>query len=204
MSEAHPLDSKHRLEALSDGIYAIALTLLVLELKIPALPHSTTESQLAEALLAVGPKALTWVLSFWIIGLFWLGQLRLLRLAKSLNTGLTFIELVHLSLITLFPFTTALLGEFLSHTVAAALYAGHLVLIAVVSWWRIAYFVTHSELHGPDVSPMVVTALRRRGLLLTGCAFATFGLAFVFPPWNTLAMLPTLLIFRPPRPGMSA
>lgn len=196
MTPAQSPVSKHRLEALSDGIYAIALTLLVLELKLPALPHPVTDSLLVQALRAIVPKALTWLLSFWIIALFWLAQQRLLRLASLLSPRLSFIELLHLSLISLFPFSTALLGEYARHKPAAVIYAAHLLLIALVSWWRMAYFVGHTELHGPDMSPTVVRSMKARAWLLTGCSLATLCLAFVVPGLNTLAMLPTVLMHR--------
>ncbi len=188
--------SKHRLEALSEGIYAIALTLLVLERKLPALPHTVTDSLLVEALRALVPKALTWLLSFWIIALFWVAQQRLFRLASSLSPRLSSIELLHLSLISLFPFSTALLGEHARHKPAAAIYAAHLLLLALVSWWRIAYFVSRTELHSSAMSRTVVRSLKVRAWLLTGCSLATLCLAFVVPGLNTLAMLPTVLMLR--------
>ena len=196
MTPARSTVSKHRLEALSDGIYAIALTLLVLELKLPALPRAVTDALLAEALRALVPKALIWLLSFWIIALFWLAQQRLFHLASSLSPRLSFIELLHLSLISLFPFSTALVGEHARHTPAAAIYAAHLLLLALVSWWRIAYFGRHTELHGSDVSPTVIRSLKVRAWLLAGCSLATLCLAFLVPGLNTLAMLPTVLLLR--------
>ena len=75
---ASPPISKARLEALSDGIYAVVLTLLVLELKLPPLPEASG-SALNAALLALLPKGLVWMLSFWVAALFWLAQGRVLR-----------------------------------------------------------------------------------------------------------------------------
>ena len=74
---ASPPISKARLEALSDGIYAVVLTLLVLELKLPPLPEASG-SALNAALLALLPKGLVWMLSFWVAALFWLAQGRVL------------------------------------------------------------------------------------------------------------------------------
>src|SRR6185436_2891881 len=127
---------KHRLEALSDGIYAIALTLLVLELRLPADLHSGGEADLGKALLHLLPKLFAWVLSFWVIALFWLAQQRLFRLCSHVDGKLVAGELVQLALISLFPFSNALLGEHGGRVLTSAVYAAHLLGLALVSWCR--------------------------------------------------------------------
>ena len=81
---ASPLISKSRLEALTDGVYAVALTLLALDLKLGALPEPAVAS-LGAALAALLPKALVWALSFWVGALFWLAQNRVLRQYEGLD-----------------------------------------------------------------------------------------------------------------------
>lgn len=185
---------KHRLEALSDGIYAIALTLLVLELKLPALPPGVNDAALRGALLDLLPKALTWLLSFWVMAMFWLAQFRLYRLSLVLDWSMVWIELMQLALISLLPFSTALIGEHGDLTTAAALYSLHLLAISVLSWARTLHVLAHAELHSADLSPAVATVLRVRAWVLVVCAMATLVLAFFIPGWNMLAMLPTALM----------
>jgi uncharacterized membrane protein len=114
MSATYPHESavkKHRLEALSDGLYSIALTLLVLELKIPALPHGASEAALREALIEALPKVFARLLSFSVIALFWMLQQRLYRYATTLDRTLVRIELALLALVSTLPFATAVIGE---------------------------------------------------------------------------------------------
>lgn len=189
----HP-QLKHRLEALTDGIYAIALTLLVLELKLPGLPHAASDAVLRQALVALLPRGLTWLLSFWVMAVFWLAQVRLYRLSAALDWPMVWIELAQLSLISLLPFSTALLGEHGGHVTAAAVYGGNLLAIAGFSWVRTSHLLRHPDLHAPDLSAPVARVLRARSWVLVGCAGTAFVLAFFIPGWNLLAMLPTALL----------
>ncbi len=195
-SHVLPFSSKHRLEALSDGIYAIALTLLVLELKVPVLEYRVGEAEFQQALLHLLPKALTWLLSFWVMVMFWLAQLRLYRLTKAVDWSMVWIELMQLALISLLPFSTGLMGEYGIYRTASAIYAGHLLLIALLSWVRTAHLLRSPELHVAELRPEVARSLRLRVWTLTACAAAAFLLAFVAPVLNTLAMLPTALLPR--------
>jgi len=187
---------KHRLEALSDGIYAIALTLLVLELRLPAELPSEGDAELGNALLHLLPKLFAWVLSFWVIALFWLAQQRLYRLCAHLDGALVGLELSQLALISLFPFSNALLGEHGGRVLTSGIYAAHLLALALLSWRRTSHFLRHPELQAAEMTPALVRTLRVRSRLLAACTFATFALAFVVPGWNTLAMVPTALMSR--------
>lgn len=191
-----PFTSKHRLEALSDGIYAIALTLLVLELKVPQVPHGASEEVLIQALLDLLPKGLSWLLSFWVMVIFWLAQLRLYRLSAAIDWSMAWTELMQLALISLLPFSTALMGEYGGFRTAAAIYSAHLLAIALLSWQRTAHLLRYPSLHVPELTPRVARSLRIRVWTLTGCASAAFLLAFVAPGLNAFAMLPTALLPR--------
>jgi uncharacterized membrane protein len=188
--------AKHRLEALSDGVYAIALTLLVLELKLPALPHGASDAALRAALLQLLPKGFAWLLSFWVIAMFWLAQQRLFRVCQALDGNMVRLELLQLCLISLFPFSNALMGEYGGQVTPAAIYAGHLLAIALVSWARTLYFARHPELHTADMSGQLTRVSLRRGALVAACALAALLLAFVVPTLNMLAMLPTVFLSR--------
>ena len=194
--ESYPIVSKARLEALSDGLYAIALTLLVLELKLPALSDHPTNDELLSALTSIAPKAFAWCLSFWVIAQFWLIQQRLFHFVARLNPTMVAIELGSLCLISLFPFTTALMGEFGMRVVGAVPYAAHLLAIAVVLLLRFSYFIRHKELHAAAMSPDHERVMWVRAWVFAACSAATFFLAFFVPPYNTLAMLPILFLSR--------
>lgn len=181
--------TKHRLEALSDGVYAIALTLLVLELKLPDLGHHTTDATLRAALVALVPKIFAWLLSFAVVALIWIAQQRLYRVADRLDWGLTRIELLMLALISLLPFSTALVGEYGNLVTGSAIYAGHLAALAFTGWMRVQRFIAHPELHAANADPATLLDMRSRSRIFLGCTGASLVLAPFLPGYNMFAML---------------
>lgn len=185
--------AKHRLEALSDGVYAIALTLLVLELKLPPLPHEATDAALRAALVELLPKVLAWLLSFGVIALIWMAQQRLYRVSEQLDRALVRIELVMLALVSLLPFTTALVGEYGGRVTSSGLYAAHLVAIALAGVLRVQHFLRHRELHVGGLDAATTRGMRTRSWVFLVCTVATLVLAAFLPGWNMLAMIPAAL-----------
>jgi uncharacterized membrane protein len=190
--ERQPI-GKQRMEALSDGIYAIALTLLVLDLKVPSLPSGASEQALQQALLALLPKVSTWLSSFWIMSLSWLAQQRLYALCVALDRAMIWTELAQLAVISLIPFTTALAGAYRTHPTVAVIYGAQFLVAMLLSYVRTNHLLKTPALHSPDLTPRISSRLRLRMRVLIGCAAVTTALAFVFPRWSTLGMLPAVL-----------
>jgi hypothetical protein len=111
-----------RLAALSDGIFAVAMTLLVLDLHIPTAAQVHGERELAAALCALGPQWLTYGMSFLTLGIFWAGQQTQLNHIGEGTRDLTWIHLGFLFSITLMPLSTRLLAEFITYRLALGLY----------------------------------------------------------------------------------
>jgi uncharacterized membrane protein len=196
MNEArHPPGDigKQRIEALSDGLYAIALTLLVLELKLPSLAHGATNADLLRALGELMPKVLTWFLSFWVMAVLWLSQVRVYHLVHSLSRTMVRLELTQLACVSLMPFSTALIGEHGDLPAAAVIYAANMLAITLTGALRTRELLRHGE---PLPEPVART-LRMRSYALPACATAAVVLGFFFPGWNMLAMLP--MVFIPAR-----
>src|SRR5580704_5674848 len=107
-----------RLAALSDGDFAFAMTLLVLDLKAPASEAIHSEQGLWLALTALAPKLLMYVMSFMTLGIFWVGQQSQLNHLERSDRGLSWIHLVFLFFVTMTPFSTALLAEFTGYRIA--------------------------------------------------------------------------------------
>lgn len=197
MDEAQRLPGdigKQRIEALSDGLYAIALTLLVLELKLSSLGEAATNADLLHALRELMPKVLTWGLSFWVMAVLYLSQIRFYALLQSLSPAMVRLELVLLAFVSLMPFSTALLGEHGNLPAAAVVYAANMLAITLTGALR-----TREVLHHPRVLLEPLQAPQRRTLkmrscVLPACAATAFVLGFFFPGWNMLAILPMVLI----------
>ena len=168
---------KDRLEAFSDGVIAILITIMVLELKIPQ--RSTWA-----ALRALVPVFLTYVLSFVNLGIYWNNHHHLLQVTERINGRILWANLHLLFWLSLFPFFTGWMGENRFATLPTAAYGVVLLLAAI------AYFVLQSAIvaeHGPDST--LASALGRdlKGKISPVIYSAAIPLAFV-DRWIALAL----------------
>ena len=199
-SKASGAMTSHRLETFCDGVLAIAITLLVLEIKVPAIAHADANS-LGLALASKWPLLLSTLLSFIAIGSYWVNHHHFLNVLKGINHGFILLSLFWLLCVCLIPFTTAVLGETMLHAdsiyVAAPLYLTGLALPSLawaLSWW----YADKSNLIDTSISE----AQRRRiGKLFIASATAHIlwiAVAFVLP-WTALAVgtVQTLTYLRP-------
>jgi uncharacterized membrane protein len=129
-----------RVEAFSDGVFAIAITLLILEVRVP---RDLENGQLGPALLRMWPSYVAFLTSFGTIGVMWVNHHRLFSMIHRVEDGLMGLNLLLLLGVTWIPFPTALLAEHLltpDQRIAAALYAGSFFIIAIVFnvLWRYA------------------------------------------------------------------
>jgi uncharacterized membrane protein len=173
--------STARLEAFSDGVFAIAATLLILDISIP--PNSP---DLARALAREWPHYATFAVSFITIGIIWVNHHSQFTVITRVDRTLLFINLALLMVVAFIPFPTGLLASYLrsgnSQHVAAALYAGtFLVLgIAFFATWR--YAATKDHLHGGTLTDAEVRRLVQRNFVGLGPYAVAIGLAFVSAP----------------------
>lgn len=166
--------SLERIGALSDGLFAIAMTLIVLEIHVPAPTGIATESDLWANLIPLGPRFLTYLLTFLTLGIFWNGQQTQFGHFTRANRDLSWLSLLFLALVALFPFTTSLLAEFFSYRVALAFYWLDIFLcgLALFAIWT---YAERAGLLREDVGPEVGRAVRRR--IVVGQALYAIGMA---------------------------
>ncbi len=153
-----------RITALSDGVFSVAMTLLVLDLRTPAADLIHSEHDLLNALLALTPRLVTYLMSFLTLGIFWLGQqVQLDRLSRS-GRDLVWIHLGFLCAVTLVPFSTALLAEHINYRVALVVYWANILLLGLLLLWTWKEAV-RAKLVREDTSPDIVAAIYRRILI---------------------------------------
>src|SRR5262252_535271 len=124
-----------RILALSDGVFAIAITLLILEISIPA---TTDDSGLTKTLLGLWPQYLTYVLSFLVIARFWVTHHQAFQLIGRYDAVLVWLNLLLLMFVAFLPFPTAVIGEHNRSPAAAVLYGATVVAAGMASaayWW---------------------------------------------------------------------
>lgn len=208
MTDSQKLDRDEketgRIEAFSDGVYAIAITLLVLELKAP---KGLSAASLRAALLEQWPSYAAFLVSFLTIGIMWINHHRLFSLIRRSSEGLLVLNGLQLLTVTVVPFPTALVAEYLGHeggVLAAAVYTGWSNVIGVVYnlLWRYAASSKRrpSLLRVAPDSPEVraIQAQYRYGPLWYGLAFA---LSFASPALAVALCGGLALYFAiPPRP----
>lgn len=144
-SQALELTS-NRLEALTDGVFAIAMTLLVLELRISEAAGHLSSSELMTAIIGLFPNFLAYVISFAILGIFWVGHHNFFHLVKRVDRPFLWVNIFGLLFVSLIPFSAALLGRYGSEPVSIIVYALNLTLAGLVFGFGWRYATKHGLL----------------------------------------------------------
>jgi uncharacterized membrane protein len=160
-----------RLAALSDGIFAVAMTLLVLDLHIPAAAQVHSEGDLLLALGAMGPQWTAYGMSFLTLGIFWAGQQTQLNHIGKGTRDLAWIHLGFLFAITLMPLSTRLLAEFITYRAALAIYWLNIFAPGMMLYWSWAYAI-RADLIKPETSEEIRNSICRR-ILIAQSLYAT-------------------------------
>ena len=168
-----------RLEALADGVFAFAMTVLVLDLRQPVADAIHSEHELRLALLALAPRFLTYVMSFITLGIFWLGKQAQLNLLEKSNRDVVWIHIGILASVSLIPFSTALLAEFITYRTALLIYWGNIFVLGLLLLfsWRLS---RKFGLTKPDLPADIDSAIYRRiivaqALYAVGAALCVFS-----------------------------
>jgi uncharacterized membrane protein len=187
-----------RVEAFSDGVFAIAITLLVLEIKVPDPDVTGHGSTLLQALRGLWPSYLGYVISFVTIGVMWVNHHSMFVLIRRTDRYFLLLCVFFLMWIAFLPFPTALLAEYLSEPrgrrVAVATYRASFVLIALAYnalWWYAAH---EGRLLEPDADRSAVQTISRRYLIGPTAYLVSLVLAFI-NVWASLAVHFVLVAF---------
>src|ERR1700722_5301219 len=173
--------SVERLAALSDGIFAVAMTLLLLDLRVPATEAIHSGYDLQHALLAISPQVVMYLMSFVTLGIFWVGQQTQLNYLERSHRTLAWIHMVFLFAVTLTPFSTRLLAEFIVYRTALVAYWLNILLLggSLYLTWNCARDLGLVKADAPADLPraiqrriVIAQSLYAFGALL--CVFSTY------------------------------
>jgi uncharacterized membrane protein len=164
-----------RLGSLTDAVFAVALTLLVLDIR---LPEGTLVGDVPARLLELAPKLLVYLISFVIIGGAWGSHQRMFSQIKRGDGLLVWFNLFSLLFVTLLPASAALLGSFPDNLIAVICFAVDVIFIQLTAWllWRHA---SKHSLINPFLDPRVVAAISRRLNLSTVAVCLSIPLALI-------------------------
>ena len=180
-----------RLETFCDGVFAIAITLLVLEIKVPTAERVHAEGGLLPALAALWPSYVGYLIGFFTIGIMWTNHHAIFLHVRRTDRYFLLINVLFLLFIAFIPFPTAVLAEYLPEPAerrgAVMLYSATMVLMALAynAVWR--YAVWGGRLLAPDADRVAVRTISRRYAVGPFAYFATLLLAIV-SPWASLTL----------------
>jgi uncharacterized membrane protein len=176
---------------LSDGVFAITMTLLVLEIKVPALEGAAAAKELPHQLLALWPKFAAYAISFVTLGVYWVGHHLQFASIHRADRNLLWINILFLLCTGFVPFTTALMGEYWTEPLPVVLYGLNLVAVSLMIWVHWTYASRGRRLIAPEIDDGIIVSASRVILLgpvvyaiaialawvHTGISIALYGLA---------------------------
>jgi uncharacterized membrane protein len=192
-----PNRTDHALERLvffSDAVFAIAITLLVLEIHVPQLPRGSADLAYVQALAQLIPSFIGYIISFWVVGMFWLGHHRAFSLADRHSPRMLGWNLFLLGIIAFMPFATAFLAQNMSARVPTLFYCITLLGAALLNV-RVVWIATGPEMVDQAVDPAAILYCRRRSLSVVLGA-ATAILCGIFLPRYAQVALISIPVWR--------
>jgi uncharacterized membrane protein len=194
-----------RIEAFSDGVFAIAITLLVIEIGVPHVEGEGTT--LFGKLVEQWPSYLAYVISFLQIGVIWANHHNRFRFVARSDHVLLFLNILFLMCVAFIPFPTALLADYLQgaeRATAGAVYAGTLAVTAIFFTLLWLYAAANYRLVDRSLDPFVLRAMTRRYLAGMVAYLVAFALAFVNVTASLASIVALALLFVLPEPGERA
>jgi uncharacterized membrane protein len=169
---------KNRLEALIDGIFAVALTLLVLDIKLPEDAVFSSNQDLWSKLVDLERHLAIYVITFAVIGIKWIGHHLQFHYVRYTDRRLIWINLLFLLLISFLPFATDMVGDHQDLVLPVEIYGLALLVLSGVSYLHIDYLSRHPHLASPELTPAAVRLLKQRILLFCLLPIVSMALAF--------------------------
>jgi len=196
--------SVERLAALSDGIFAVAMTLLVLDLRVPSKESVHGEHDLWLGLCAMMPQLVAWLMSFLTLGIFWAGQQAQLNQVERSDRHFAWIHLAFLSAVSVLPFSTRLLAEFIALRTALLVYWANVLGLGVVLYvsWR---YAARAGLLRADLPAGTGRAIERR-IVGAQALYAVGAALCVFNPYASIGFIVLVQLnfaIAPPIPGLA-
>jgi uncharacterized membrane protein len=134
--------NKNRLEAFSDGVFAIVITLLVLDIRIPEEEYS----KLPELLLGLLPRVISYAMSFAIIGIYWVGHHQSFQLINKTDGGFLWLNILLLLFVSFIPFPTSLMGRYPMQSLPIFIYGANLICTNATAFAMLIYLKKHPHL----------------------------------------------------------
>jgi len=168
-----------RLDQLSDGIFAIVMTILVFQIELPELWGPVTNLGLWLEVEKLLPLALSYVLSFALLFTYWRAHHFFISIyAKNIDSMLTNINALFFMLISLVPFSASILGQYSKNELAIIIFGTHIILIGLCLYWMRSYVLYSPHIHNPEISKREIHGSTVRTLVPVVFALIAMPLSF--------------------------
>src|SRR5689334_2882818 len=187
---------KSRLEAFSDGVFAIVITLLILDIRFPDVDYN----QFGETLVALLPRILAHVMSFIIIGLYWVTHHNSMHAMKKTDRGFLWLNILLLLCVSFIPFPTSLLGRYPFQAGPIIIYGSTLILCDIVGYIMLVYVHYHPHLAVPEFNEKYLRRHTPVYAVVNGAYLIAVLVAHLFPLLSYLiyiGVVVVLIIFLP-------
>jgi uncharacterized membrane protein len=167
-----------RIEAFSDGVFAVAITLLVLNLQVPDIASRLVSRELWPDLLSLWPKVLIYMLSFMIVGIYWVGHHNIFHCIEYSDRTLLWLNLLLLMCIVFLPFPTAIVGKYPLQQSSVVIYGCTVILtgLALEALWL--YATIDFRLVDKDISPQLIRTATKKNMTGPIIYICSIGISF--------------------------
>ena len=178
----------NRIETLVDGIFAIAMTLLILSLAVPEISSPLSNAVINNVLSSLYPKFFVFVLSFILLAVFWSLHHRAFHYIKKANNIFLWLNIIWLLFIVMVPFSQTFIGKYGGFTTSELIYTLNLMGIAIFMT-LIWYYAVKKQLISKNISKKRLSKMSRDFLVFVFVAFLAVIMAFILPEWATLTYM---------------
>ena len=181
-----------RIVFFSDAVFAIAITLLALGIRIPELAGDPSDAQLWAVVLNIVPRFLVYALSFVVIGVFWVGHHRSFRAIRRYDIGLIWLNFLTLLFVAFLPLPAALLGLYPFHQPAIVMYSVNVIAAGLMQYLTWSYATTDHHLVDAGLDDRLIRYVRLNSMISILAFVLTIAVSF-FNPWVAMA-IPVLVL----------
>jgi uncharacterized membrane protein len=184
--------STERLEALADGIFAFAMTLLVLSIDIPvSLPATSADQAILKYLIDLLPKLGIYIIAFLILGMLWYGHQRLFHFINYIDTGLLWINLIFLMFVALAPLTTNLAGDYVNFQMGILPMEIQFLILNLIYGYMWFYVISRPEMLSHELNSLEIARIKAKQNIQISMALVAICISFIS---TILSLLPIILL----------
>jgi uncharacterized membrane protein len=176
--------NKARIEALSDGVFSIAMTILIIEIHVPVVADGAYSLLgMWNALSGLLPAVASYAVSFTVLAMYWTSHHALFHFfTKTVDRTLLQLNMLYLMLLVFIPFSTALLSNYHTNLVAVWLYGVNIIAMGVAQYILFIYAIRSKEIERHNISSRMITQAKVRILLTPSFAFLAMLIAIISEP----------------------